>query len=49
MFPEILALCQADDSHSVYVAQNPEGEILGYCAVHWLPYLLFSGSGRICL
>jgi GNAT superfamily N-acetyltransferase len=38
-----LASCQSDDSHAVYVAQNPEGEILGYCAVHWLPYLLLSG------
>jgi ribosomal protein S18 acetylase RimI-like enzyme len=34
---------QGGDGHSVYVAQDPNGEILGYCAVHWLPYLLFSG------
>jgi GNAT superfamily N-acetyltransferase len=38
-----LGLCQADDSHSVYVAQNPAGEIVGYCAAHWLPYLMFAG------
>lgn len=38
-----LRLCQADDSHSVYVAHHPAGEILGYCAVHWLPYLILSG------
>ena len=38
-----LTSCQSDDSHTVYVAENPEGEILGYCAVHWLPYLMFSG------
>jgi hypothetical protein len=38
-----LRLCQADDSHSVYVAQHPGGEILGYGAVHWLPYLLLPG------
>jgi GNAT superfamily N-acetyltransferase len=33
----------ADNSHSVYVAQNKEDEILGYCAVHWLPYLMLPG------
>ena len=38
-----LALCQADDSHSVFVAQNPEGDIVGYGAVHWLPYLILTG------
>jgi len=35
-----LALCQADESHSVYVAQTTTGEIAGYGAVHWLPYLI---------
>jgi hypothetical protein len=38
-----LGLCTADNSHSVYVALNPTGEIVGYCAVHWLPYLLLPG------
>jgi GNAT superfamily N-acetyltransferase len=38
-----LAMCDADDSHSVFVAQNPAGEILGYGAVHWLPYLILAG------
>jgi GNAT superfamily N-acetyltransferase len=38
-----LGLCQADNSHSVYVAQNGGGGILGYCAVHWLPYLMMPG------
>ena len=38
-----LGLCQADDSHSVYVARHSAGEILGYCAVHWLPYLMLPG------
>jgi GNAT superfamily N-acetyltransferase len=28
----------ADDSHSVYVAEKND-EIVGYIAVHWLPYL----------
>lgn len=31
---------QADDSHSVYVAETVEAEIAGYVSVHWLPYLL---------
>ena len=38
-----LALCTADDSHLVLVAQVPGGEIAGYCAVHWLPYLILAG------
>ena len=25
------------------MAQNGEGEIIGYCAVHWLPYLMMPG------
>ena len=38
-----LTRCQADDSHSVYVAQTGAGPIHGYCAVHWLPYLMMPG------
>jgi GNAT superfamily N-acetyltransferase len=38
-----LALCSADDSHWIFVAQVPSGEIAGYCAVHWLPYLILAG------
>ncbi len=38
-----LALCQAADSHLVLVAQTPGGEIAGYAAVHWLPYLIHAG------
>jgi GNAT superfamily N-acetyltransferase len=38
-----LALCAADDSHLVLVAQAPDGEIAGYGAVHWLPYLILAG------
>lgn len=37
-----LALCLADDSHSIYVAES-EGMIVGYAAVHWLPYLMMTG------
>ena len=38
-----LQLCNIDDSHSVYLALDSTDEILGYCSVHWLPYLMFSG------
>ena len=38
-----LALCLADDSHLILVAKFPAGEIAGYCAVHWLPYLILAG------
>ncbi len=37
------ALCTADDSHLILVAQTANGEIAGYCAVHWLPYLILAG------
>jgi GNAT superfamily N-acetyltransferase len=37
---EHLRMCLADDSHSVLVA---EGAVLGYVAVHWLPYLMLPG------
>ncbi len=38
-----LAMCDADDSHSVYVASGDNGEILGYTAVHWMPTLYLRG------
>lgn len=38
-----LELCSADDSHLVVVAQDMSNEIAGYCAVHWLPYLILTG------
>lgn len=38
-----LALCRVDDSHLVLVAQTAEGQVVGYGAVHWLPYLILSG------
>ncbi len=38
-----LALCLSDDSHLILVAQFLEGELAGYCAVHWLPYLILAG------
>jgi GNAT superfamily N-acetyltransferase len=38
-----LRQCRADDSHSIYVAEAPHGEIAGYGSVHWLPYLFMAG------
>lgn len=38
-----LALCLADDSHSTYLAEGPDGALLGYSNVHWLPYLFLPG------
>jgi len=37
-----LQLCLADDSHSVYLAEK-SGEVVGYVAAHWLPYLILTG------
>ena len=38
-----LAIDLADGSHSVYVAADDGEKIIGYIAVHWLPYLFMSG------
>jgi GNAT superfamily N-acetyltransferase len=38
-----LALCLADASHSVYLAEGDAAELLGYANVHWLPYLFLPG------
>jgi GNAT superfamily N-acetyltransferase len=38
-----LALCHANESHTVYVAVDTEGTLVGYVAVHWLPYLMYPG------
>jgi len=37
-----LALCLADGSHSLYVAEA-SGRLAGYVSVHWLPYLILRG------
>jgi GNAT superfamily N-acetyltransferase len=39
-----LEICNADDSHTVLVAENSCGKVSGYIAVHWLPYLILPGS-----
>jgi GNAT superfamily N-acetyltransferase len=39
-----LELCLAEDSHSIYVAEQIiDGSLVGYTAVHWLPYLILAG------
>jgi len=38
-----LELCDADDSHTVLVGEDEEGNASGYISVHWLPYLLLEG------
>jgi GNAT superfamily N-acetyltransferase len=38
-----LRLCLGDDSHTVLVAEVAGGAVLGYAAVHWLPYLILQG------
>jgi GNAT superfamily N-acetyltransferase len=38
-----MKLCQADESHSVFVARAGNWAVLGYVAVHWVPYLIHSG------
>ena len=38
-----LGQCLADQSHSVYVAEGAAGQVDGYIAVHWLPYLFMPG------
>jgi len=34
------AQCAADDSHLILVAQEAGGDVVGYCSVHWNPYLM---------
>jgi GNAT superfamily N-acetyltransferase len=40
---EQLRLCLADKSHTVLVVESAGGAVLGYVAVHWLPYLVLAG------
>jgi GNAT superfamily N-acetyltransferase len=43
-----LQLYDRDDCRSLYVALDAAGEIVGYGAVHWLPYLFLAGpSGEV--
>jgi GNAT superfamily N-acetyltransferase len=38
-----LERCLADTSHSVYVGETAQGDLVGYLSVHWLPYLFLPG------
>jgi GNAT superfamily N-acetyltransferase len=38
-----LHLCLSSDGHTVLVAEDATGTILGCVAVHWLPYLMLPG------
>lgn len=38
-----LEKCLAEDSHTIYIAAKPDSDIVGYVAVHWLPYLFLAG------
>jgi GNAT superfamily N-acetyltransferase len=38
-----IKMCNADKSHTIYVAENEIGQIVGYVSAHWLPYLFLDG------
>jgi GNAT superfamily N-acetyltransferase len=38
-----LERCLVDDSHSIFVAESAQGEVIGYISAHWLPYLFLPG------
>ena len=38
-----LDLALADDSHTIYIAHTDGRQVVGYLAVHWLPYLILAG------
>ncbi len=39
-----IALCAGDNRHGLYVAVDRSDSVLGYIAVHWLPYLFLKGQ-----
>jgi GNAT superfamily N-acetyltransferase len=40
---EHISQCLADDSHSVYAAEDESQRTIGYASVHFLPYLFLPG------
>jgi GNAT superfamily N-acetyltransferase len=42
-----LALCAANGDHTVLVAEDESGQIVGYLAAHWFPNMLKGGDGYI--
>lgn len=41
---EHLAACLRNDDHRVLVAAASHGAVIGYAAVHWLPYLMLPSA-----
>ena len=41
---ENLRCADDSDSSEIIVAANDDGQVLGYCAFHWVPILFFSGG-----
>jgi GNAT superfamily N-acetyltransferase len=39
-----LSRCETDESHLILVAENQNGEVLGYIGVHWLQYIMASDT-----
>jgi GNAT superfamily N-acetyltransferase len=38
-----LERCLSSDEHTILVAQSPAGQVAGFVAIHWLPYLFMRG------
>jgi GNAT superfamily N-acetyltransferase len=41
---ENLRRMSAGDGSTAYVAEDAAGTVIGYCAVHWVPFLFFAGG-----
>ncbi len=39
-----LERCQDAERSTAYVGESVEGEVLGYCTVHWAPFLFLNGG-----
>jgi len=39
-----LRAAAASATSAIYVAETPDGEVAGYCAVHWIPFLFQQGG-----
>ena len=40
---DLIERCHSDTSHLVLVAEHQAHDVLGYVAVHWLPYMILGG------
>ncbi len=43
LISENLASCLDDNSHTALVAEYSAGDVVGYIAAHWTPYLMLPG------